>query len=85
MCVQYEFKSSWRLAIEKLANASLSQKKTSERLANESKPSWEITIKRLTNQIHSNLEKLSNASFGHFDSAKERLDELASHFSTIQN
>ena len=51
----------------------------------ESKPFWEVAIERLANQIDSNLKKLANATSNRFDRAEERLDELASHFGTIQD
>ena len=38
-CVQQDIKSSWELAIERLANAPLSWELESETLANDSKPS----------------------------------------------
>mgnify|MGYP004709482369 CR=1 FL=1 len=57
----------------------------SKRLANEFKPTWKVAIERLANQIDSNLKKLANATSNRFDRAEERLDELASHFGTIQD
>ena len=55
----------------------------SERLVSESKPSSEVTIERLANQIDSYFKKLTNATFNYFDRIQERLDELVSHFGTI--
>nr|XP_027085682.1 uncharacterized protein LOC113707618 [Coffea arabica]XP_027085771.1 uncharacterized protein LOC113707684 [Coffea arabica] len=78
--VQYESKSSWELAIEKLANAPLPWELGSELLANDSNASWELAVENFSNQF----EKVANATSDRFDRIEERTDGLTSHFGRMQ-
>ena len=69
LSVQLEAKSSWELAIERLANGS--------------KPSWEETIERLTNEFGKNLERLANVIFDRFAGIESRIDQLTLYFGKI--
>ena len=45
--VKQDYKPSWELAIEKLANTPFSRELEIEKLVNKSKLSWELTIENL--------------------------------------